>query len=878
MAKKKKKGKKKKKKRKKSTKKKDQEGPKQIGKKIKKMSKGIVKEIKNQENPKFVTKQRGKGNVEYAEKKGILELGGKETTRSFLNIAHAKKFLQTMLVTSKTYDYLNNNKTASIREVYYELKHTIGGTKENTFDDQRESDSCIVDLEHSIDTIREKLNVHANPKGTLYGDITLVDKRHHSDKFNCLKLGRGGWSIMSRMEPNEIEIKKVKADYALVIETSAMYERLIEENFAKKNNAILVGTGGQAARGTRRLIHRLHMENNLPVYAFSVDGDETIVLEENGLIKNVQLKELMKGREVLKVNGVIENERSSINAKSMCFDDRKSSFGQINQVIRHPIVEDLYEVRTDLGYGVKATKSHSIIVYDSKKHQFVEKTPLEVDLETDFAVVSLDVPNNKSLKRIDLAEFAFNHQNAKITELQIVNKKSKVSIPRFIEKEKLEEFCRLLGYYAAEGCLNDYSITFSFNARKRNYIQDVANISKDLFGIEAKEYNPHSTETQISIHNTILSKIFENIASTGSANKRVPNLVFNVPTKAKKEFLNGYFRGDGRVDFKEKSSSVELWAKTVSKKLAYDLVLLLSQIGANATIQHPKEIHEEHEVEMETASGTQKTKIMGKQKPYLVSIANKQALTEVKEIVSELNPSALEHISSNYIKTPKSDSLPREFVEKFRPNLRKEFRGELEKKLPPSTFQWPRISKEKLRKLLGNKKTGKELQVLKEFANSKTTLARIKEIEKTEPSDKYVYDIEMANTHRFFSNFLCVHNTDGDPYGWYIYSVIKQGSMALAAHSAFLACPDAKYIGMTIDDVKEYELENVTEKMKPGDIKRAKEMLDYAWFDNKPWKRQLKEAVKKKIRIEQQALANKSLEFVAEEYLPKKIKNKDFLP
>jgi DNA topoisomerase-6 subunit A len=364
------------------------ETPKEISKRIHVMAEEIVGQIKKGQNPHFITKQRGKGNVEFEEDKGIIELGDKETTRSFLNIAHTKKFLQTMLVTSKLYDYLNHNKTASIREIYYELKHTVGNTNENTFEDQNESDSCIVDLEHAVETIREKLNVHANPKGTLYGDITLVDKVHNNDKFNCLKLGRGGWSVMSRMEPNEIEIRDVDAKYVLVIETSAMYERLIEEDFAKKHKAILVGTGGQAARGTRRLIFRLSHEQKLPIYTF----------------------------------------------------------------------------------------------------------------------------------------------------------------------------------------------------------------------------------------------------------------------------------------------------------------------------------------------------------------------------------------------------------------------------------------------------------------------------------------------------------TDGDPYGWYIYSVIKQGSMALAAHSNYMAVPDAKYIGMTIEDVKDYGLENVTEKMKPGDIKRAKEMMDYDWFKNKPWQDELKTAIDKKIRIEQQALANKSLDFVATEYLPKKIKNKEFLP
>ena len=251
---------------------KEKETPKQIAKKLEDMSNRIVNQIHKNIDPVFTTQQRGRSNVEFDKNSKVLTLGDKTTSRNFLNIGHAKKFMQTMMVTEKTHNYLKENKTASIREIYYELKHTLGKTKENTFEEQTESDSCIVDLEHSVNTIREKLNLHANPKGTLYGDITLVDKKHNNDQFNANKLGRGGWSIMSRLEPEEIEIKQVKADYLLVIETEAMYERLVEEGFAKKNKAILISTGGQAARGTRRLIHRIHSEQKLPVYVFT-DGD-----------------------------------------------------------------------------------------------------------------------------------------------------------------------------------------------------------------------------------------------------------------------------------------------------------------------------------------------------------------------------------------------------------------------------------------------------------------------------------------------------------------------------------------------------------------------------------------------------------------------------
>ncbi len=248
------------------------EGSKEIGQRVHDVAKNIVHQIENNHSPTFTTKVRGYSNVFYDQKAGYIQLGDKQVTRPFLNLGAARKFMQTVLVNDKCNEYLKHSKTASIREIYYELKRSVKGTKENTFDAQEESNDVIVDIEHTVNTIREKLGLHADPKGSLYGDVTLVDKKHDNDEFNCSTLGRGGWSIMSRIEPEEIEIKKVNADYVLVVETSAMYGRLIEEKFPKQNKAILVGTGGQAARGTRRLIHRLHYEFNLPVIVFT-DGD-----------------------------------------------------------------------------------------------------------------------------------------------------------------------------------------------------------------------------------------------------------------------------------------------------------------------------------------------------------------------------------------------------------------------------------------------------------------------------------------------------------------------------------------------------------------------------------------------------------------------------
>ncbi|MDY6774240.1 MAG: DNA topoisomerase VI, partial [Candidatus Nanohaloarchaea archaeon] len=99
---------------------------------------------------------------------------------------------------------------------------------------------------------------------------------------------------------------------------------------------------------------------------------------------------------------------------------------------------------------------------------------------------------------------------------------------------------------------------------------------------------------------------------------------------------------------------------------------------------------------------------------------------------------------------------------------------------------------------------------------------------------------------------------------------------------------EANLVGMTMEDIDEYGLDNVTEQLKgkgpetsggpTKDFKRALDMKDYDWFAHDRWQKQLQLMVDKGVRIEQQALASQSLEFVANDYLPEKIEKGDFLP
>ncbi len=67
---------------------------------------------------------------------------------------------------------------------------------------------------------------------------------------------------------NDIEFVDVKAKYVLVVEKDALWQRLNEDGFWKKENMILISPQGQAARGTRRLIRKL-ADKGLPIYVFN---------------------------------------------------------------------------------------------------------------------------------------------------------------------------------------------------------------------------------------------------------------------------------------------------------------------------------------------------------------------------------------------------------------------------------------------------------------------------------------------------------------------------------------------------------------------------------------------------------------------------------
>ncbi|MSR85781.1 DNA topoisomerase IV subunit A [Candidatus Woesearchaeota archaeon] len=228
----------------------------------------IVHQVKKGKNPEMVFPLRNLSNIVYDKKSKTLKLGNKTGTRSFFNVAHSKKFLQTVEVASVIKDkLLDSGKHSSLRDVFYMVKKTIPGTKVNLVDDQTESDKAIEDLEVMTGISREEMHVNANKNGSVAGKVIIEDR---GDTIDWSKLGSGGWSIPSNVE--EITFKKVDAKYVLYMEKAAVWERLNEDKYWQKNDAIILASQGQTTRGIRRLLQRLYEEYNLPIYV-CCDGD-----------------------------------------------------------------------------------------------------------------------------------------------------------------------------------------------------------------------------------------------------------------------------------------------------------------------------------------------------------------------------------------------------------------------------------------------------------------------------------------------------------------------------------------------------------------------------------------------------------------------------
>ena len=160
------------------------------------------------------------------------------------------------------------------------------------------------------------------------------------------------------------------------------------------------------------------------------------------------------------------------------------------------------------------------------------------------------------------------------------------------------DFLRFLGYYLSEGCANNESIRISFNIHERDLAEETRKIVERLFRVKPKvnvqKWKGRENVLVVAIYSKVLALFLTKILKIGenSYTKRIPDIVYALPSTLIKELIDAYFLGDGSLHRANKNSrNIYVHAWTSSGELMYGLDILLLMCGIATRYAHVKSGH-----------------------------------------------------------------------------------------------------------------------------------------------------------------------------------------------------------------------------------------------------------------------------------------------
>jgi DNA topoisomerase VI subunit A len=233
-----------------------------VGEEIDKVATEVYKDILKKKQPELDFPLRSLSNVMYNEKAGYFKQLGKTKART-MTATTIKSFAQTLLLMHDAKELAATGDTASKREMYYNSKNW----GDAAFKEDSEAFTVMDDTEALLGINREKIGIIPEEKGgAVAGELQIIDG---VDTIDCTKFGSGAYSIPSIVEHLKF---KTKAKFILVVETSALFQRLNNHKYWKSAKCIIVAMGGVPTRATRRFVRRLADDKKLDVFVFT-DGD-----------------------------------------------------------------------------------------------------------------------------------------------------------------------------------------------------------------------------------------------------------------------------------------------------------------------------------------------------------------------------------------------------------------------------------------------------------------------------------------------------------------------------------------------------------------------------------------------------------------------------
>ncbi len=338
------------------------------------------------------------------------------------------------------------------------------------------------------------------------------------------------------------------------------------------------------------------------------------------------------------------------------------------------------------------------------------------------------------------------------------------------------ELARFLGLIIAEGSNTSNGAVWFVNSDPA-INDDFAQLAQSLFHVKAfrGKYKPNADDV-IVFSRTLglaIERLFGFKVSSKSAEKSAPSQILRADSRVQWAFLSGLFEGDAHVHVSASRKSGKLQAYieyySASRRLAHDVVSLLLQLGIFATV-HGREKYAANTIEKRRRMyyavniyGVEQLRLVAQQLSF---VGKKQAaLNALGAISVSGNP--------NHDLVPGVTPLVKEAVRLAKVNI-KLYRSTRAKLAAYSEGRCEASRNGLLEVARQIEEVGETpdcaiayLQQLRTLATSDIYWDEIVSIEQIEPSDPWVYDLCVAETHNFVAQNIIVHNSNiADAIRW----------------------------------------------------------------------------------------------------------------
>ncbi|CAH1451362.1 unnamed protein product [Lactuca virosa] len=172
-------------------------------------------------------------------------------TKSLTRENSAKAFIRVWKVMEMCYNILLLEKRVTQRELFYKLLCS----SPDYFTTQLQVNQTIQDVVALLRCSRFSLGIMASSRGSVAGRLLLQGP--DQETVDCTKCGSSGYAISGDLNILEKLVMKTDANYIIVIEKHAIFQRLAEDKVFNQIPCILITAKGYPDLATRFLLHRM---------------------------------------------------------------------------------------------------------------------------------------------------------------------------------------------------------------------------------------------------------------------------------------------------------------------------------------------------------------------------------------------------------------------------------------------------------------------------------------------------------------------------------------------------------------------------------------------------------------------------------------------